>query len=170
PTVNLPRLALLTLSALTVALALWQSAPGLGGGFPTPVPSVKPGDPIPEQQADLQRMIEEGVPPEEAFNRLSNELAAQELGAVLASIPADSKVVIDSETVAVRGSSDPHDIFNPDKAIVTIHHIPSLSIVTIDRNGREVGRDIRSSAGNEALARALSNDQVVAALKALANR
>ncbi len=115
-------------------------------------------------------MIEEGVPPEESFNRLTSEMAAQELGAVLAIIPADSKVVIDSETVAVKGSSDPHDIFNPDKAIVTIHHIPSLSTVTIDRSGREVGRDIRSSAGNEALTRALTNDQVMGALKALANR
>ncbi|MBI4294984.1 MAG: hypothetical protein HY669_02310 [Chloroflexi bacterium] len=84
---------------------------------------------------------------------------------VLNRTPAERKVVIDEDTVAIQTG----DNFNSPNVIFVIYHIPSLSSVVLDRQGVEVGRTIRSPEAQARLGEVLANPELVQRIVRLAD-
>lgn len=83
--------------------------------------------------------------------------AVEALRIALSRIRPERKVVFDADTIAVVGSRDPHDTDNVEKMGFGVHHIPSLSVFGVDRNGEIVGRKIGSPEGAAHLERVLAD-------------
>ncbi|MCJ7509404.1 MAG: hypothetical protein MUP14_00745 [Dehalococcoidia bacterium] len=133
---------------------------------PPPVPTTPPVSPTPPLRVpaptleeELARLAEEclarGIPPppiptgpipatppwlETPTPWLSPE---EELRANLNAFPANEKLVISEDIIAVKGFAVfPEDFgdpakFSQDNIVVGIHHIPSLVVITVDHQGRQ---------------------------------
>ncbi|MBI3732147.1 MAG: hypothetical protein HY259_01650 [Chloroflexi bacterium] len=86
---------------------------------------------------------------------------------VLTSFPPDKQLVIDQNTIAVIlvGKGDVHDLTETrDRMVIVLHHIPSLSVISIDASGAISSPNYKSPEGQSHLESIITNPVLLAQL------